>query len=107
VRNRPGLDYRGGAYDLRKIQAIVANSIENKILELVNYAKQILTERCHLDQEAVREGMSQAMVMCRVAKACSSFPPRKSMSKVKWFLGRPSRGPRSYLTCTIGIRGSC
>ena len=37
----------GGPYNLRQIQTIVADSVENKILELVDYPKQVFPKGCH------------------------------------------------------------
>jgi len=42
--------YRGlaqCAYDLRQVQRVISNSVENKVLELVDDTKQIFTERGH------------------------------------------------------------
>jgi hypothetical protein len=35
------------AYNLRQIQAVIADSVENQVLQLIDYPKQIFTESCH------------------------------------------------------------
>jgi hypothetical protein len=35
-------------YNLRKIQAVIADSVEDQILKFIYYPKQVLTKRCHL-----------------------------------------------------------
>lgn len=38
---------KGMAYDLGQIKTVVADGVENEILKLIDYAKQIFTERSH------------------------------------------------------------
>ena len=40
-------DEAGGAHNLRKIQGIIANGVEDEILQLVDHAEKILTKSCH------------------------------------------------------------
>ncbi len=41
---------------MRKIQTVVTDSVENQILKLVDYPKQVLTKRCHVPdgEEAIK-----------------------------------------------------
>lgn len=56
IRRRPrtrgvsGISTASGtsAYNLRKVQTIIANSVEDEILQLVDYPKQVLTKGRHL-----------------------------------------------------------
>lgn len=40
-------DQGEGAYNLREVQTIIADSVEDQILKLVDYPKQVLTQRSH------------------------------------------------------------
>lgn len=36
------------SHDLWEVEGVIADSVEDQILELVDYPKQVLAERCHL-----------------------------------------------------------
>ena len=40
--------YREEAYNLGKIERIVADGVEDQILELVDHVQQLLSQRCHV-----------------------------------------------------------
>jgi hypothetical protein len=35
------------SYDLRQVQAIIADGVEDQVLQLIDYAEQILSQRGH------------------------------------------------------------
>jgi hypothetical protein len=47
----------GRIYNLRKIQAVIADSVEDQILKFIYYPKQVLTEGRHLG--VLRGGIKQ------------------------------------------------
>jgi hypothetical protein len=62
-------------YNLGKIKRVITNGIEDKILELVDYSKQILAERSHCDvkmPKRIVSGCAEKGSRLRVGNRASS-----------------------------------
>jgi len=72
IQRRPAEDFVSGSaynrkvssYNLGKIQAIIANSVEHQILEFVHYPKQVLSEGGHfVELQSVEQGPSRSRML--------------------------------------------
>lgn len=75
----------GEDYNLWQIQGVVANGVEDQILELVDGAEQILAESCHCDGVESWETTGVAKERARGCRAEAAQRSGKARAECRWW----------------------